>query len=65
MLEVQKGKRPKIWNRITEYQVGRLLNDQLVQPFLAKAHSRQDGPSTLVQPDRKSVQCWGIHRSPG
>ena len=30
---------------IIEYQVGRDLKDHLVQPFLAKAQSRQDGPA--------------------
>jgi len=33
-------------NVIIEYQVGRDLKDHLVQPFLAKARLRQDGPAS-------------------
>ena len=32
-------------HKIIEYQVGRDLKDHLVQPFLAKAQSRQEGPA--------------------
>ena len=35
------------YHRIIEYQVGRELKDHLVQPFLAKAWSRQAGPNPV------------------
>lgn len=40
--------RCKYFHRIMECQVGRGLKDHLVQPFLAKARSRQDGPETCA-----------------
>lgn len=40
--------------RIVESQVGRDLKDQLVQLFLAKAWSRQDGPAACPA---KSYKC--------
>jgi len=40
-----------------EYQVGRHLKDHLVQPFLAKAQSRQDGLSlTNGMRERKRIK---------
>lgn len=50
--------------KIIEYQVGRDIKDHLVQPFLAKAHSRIGGlascPDTL-----KSAPYWEFTSSLG
>lgn len=58
----QLCKKEKIWayHRIIEEHVWRDLKSHLVQPFLSKAQSRQDGPE-LCRLNFKSVQCWGIH----
>ncbi|XP_042662251.1 uncharacterized protein LOC116960958 [Tyto alba] len=50
--------------RITESQGGRDLEDQLVQPSLAKA-SLDKVAQHPVQLNLKSVRCWGIHHCPG
>lgn len=55
----------KDYHRIMEEEhVWRDLKGHLVQPFLPKAQSRQNGPELCLL-NLKSVQCWGIHHFPG